>query len=130
MIDPLVAGSFSEVPANLLTGPRATGKTTTAARHAATVVYLDRAAEAASFRLDPDVVLATLTEPVLLDEWQEVPEILGTVKREVSATPRPGRFILSGSVDADLEANTWPGTGRIIRMPLYGMTIREQLGRV
>jgi uncharacterized protein len=70
-------------------------------------------------------VLATLAEPVLLDEWQEVPEVLGAVKRAVSESSHPGRFILTGSVNADLEANTWPGTGRLIRVPLFGMSVRS-----
>lgn len=35
------------------------------------------------FRADPDVALAGLPEPVLLDEWQMVPEVLGAVKRAV-----------------------------------------------
>jgi hypothetical protein len=130
LIDQLINDLFTEVPALLITGPRATGKTTTAARHSSTVVHLDQPVEAAAFRLDPDAVLATLAEPVLLDEWQEAPEVLGAVKRAVTESPRPGRFILTGSVNADLEANTWPGTGRLIGVPLYGMSVREQLGRV
>ena len=36
---------------------------------------------AAAFRADPDVALAGLAEPVLVDEWQVVPEVLGAVKR-------------------------------------------------
>lgn len=114
----------------LLTGPRATGKTTTAARFAKSVVRLDRPAEAAVFAADPDTALSTLGEPVLLDEWQIVPEVLGAVKRAVDQDPRPGRFLLTGSVRSDLQAETWPGTGRIVRLRLLGMTVREQRGLV
>lgn len=114
----------------MVAGPRATGKTTTAARHAATVVHLDRPAEAALFHADPDAALAAYEQPVLLDEWQEVPSVLGAVKRAVDEDPRPGRFLLTGSVSADLDTVTWPGTGRIVRVPMYGMTVREQLGRI
>ena len=128
LIDPLIAELLGELPAVMVTGPRATGKTTTAQRHAATVIRLDRPAEAAAFRADPDAALAELEEPVLLDEWQEVPEILGAVKRAVDDDPRPGRFLLTGSVRADLEAATWPGTGRLVRIPMYGMSVREQEG--
>ena len=121
---------LGELPALLIVGPRATGKTTTASRHVATVVRLDRPAEAAAFRADPDSALRGLPEPVLLDEWQVVPEVLGAVKRAIDADPHPGRYLLTGSIRADLEADTWPGTGRLVRLPLYGMTIREQLGRL
>jgi hypothetical protein len=128
VIEPILSLLFAHTSAILLTGPRSSGKSTTASRYVATTVRLDHEPEAAAFRIDPDAVLATLKEPVLLDEWQEVPEVLGAVKRAISRTPRPGRFFLTSSVNADLEANIWPGTGRIIRVSLFGMTIREQLG--
>lgn len=127
--DRLITYFISELPAILLVGPRATGKTTTAARHAREIVHLDRPAEAAAFRADPDAVLSGLGEPVLLDEWQVVPEVLGAVKRAVDQDPRPGRYLLTGSVRADLEAPTWPGTGRVVRVTLFGMTVAELVGR-
>ncbi len=128
LVDRLLIDLFGELPALAITGPRATGKTTTAARLARTVVRLDRPAEAAAFRADPDVALGALDEPVLLDEWQEVPAVLGAVKRAVDGDHRPGRFLLTGSVRADLEEATWPGTGRIVRVPMFGMTVRELRG--
>jgi len=130
LLDSLLKELTAELPAVMVTGPRATGKTTIAERYAATVVHLDRPAEAAVFRADPDAGLAEQDEPVLLDEWQEVPATLGAVKRAVDADPRPGRFLLTGSVRADLEAATWPGTSRLVRVPMYGMTVGEQEGRV
>lgn len=121
---------FTQLPAVLLVGPRAAGKTTSAVRLAKTVVRLDREAEAAAFRADPDAALRVQPEPVLLDEWQSVPSVLGAVKRAVDQDPRPGRFLLTGSVRADLEAQTWPGTGRLVRLRLFGLTVRERLGDV
>ncbi len=114
----------------MVTGPRAAGKTTTAARHAASVARLDRPREAAAFKADPDVALGGYEEPLLLDEWQEVPSVLGAVKRAVDRDPRASRFVLTGSVRADLEAATWPGTGRIVRVPMFGLTVRELIGDV
>lgn len=128
ILDPVLQELLADLPAVLLTGPRATGKTTMAARHAKTVVRLDREAEAISFRADPDAALASLEEPVLLDEWQLVPEVLGAIKRAVDTDPKPGRFLLTGSVRADLDAPTWPGTGRLIRLRLNGLTVRERRG--
>ncbi|MHB1582761.1 MAG: ATP-binding protein [Acidimicrobiales bacterium] len=128
LVDRLLHELFVELPALAITGPRATGKTTTAARLARTVVRLDRPAEAAAFRADPDATLRALDEPVLLDEWQEVPAVLGAVKRAVDGDYRPGRFLLTGSVRADLEEATWPGTGRIVRVAMAGMTVRELQG--
>jgi len=120
---------FAELPALLLVGPRATGKTTTARRHARTVVRLDSEAEAGAFRADPDAALRALQTPVLLDEWQAVPGVLGAVKRAVDDKTRAGRFLLTGSVHADLDTQAWPGTGRLVRVQMYGLTVREMTGR-
>lgn len=128
-LDALIPELMKELPALLVVGPRATGKTTTAARHSATVVRLDRPAEAVAFEADADAALHGLIEPVLLDEWQAVPQVLGAVKRAVDSGERPGRFVLTGSVRADMDAPTWPGTGRLVRLALFGMTVGERLGR-
>lgn len=129
LADRQVADLFAQLPALLITGPRATGKTTTARQHAAAMIRLDRAAEAAAFHADSDAALRGQPEPLLLDEWQSVPSVLGAVKRAVDDDPRPGRFLLTGSVRADRETETWPGTGRLVRMKLYGITVRELVGR-
>ena len=122
-----VLGAF---PAVMVVGPRACGKTTTSMRLAESVVRLDQPAMANVFRFDPDAALAERDEPVLLDEWQDVPEVLGAVKRSVDLESRPGRFVLTGSVSGEVDAASWPGTGRLIRVPMYGMTVRETIGAV
>ncbi len=129
LLDPLLTDVLSELPAVLLVGARAVGKTTTAVRHAKDVVRLDREADAAVFRADPDVALRGLKEPVLIDEWQAVPSVLGAVKRAVDEDARPGRFLLTGSVRADLDTETWPGTGRLMRVVMDGLVTRELTGR-
>lgn len=128
LIDDLVGRLLAELPALLIVGPRAVGKTTTAARHARTTVRLDREAEAVAFRADPDAALRGLEEPVLLDEWQVVPAVLGAVKRAVDADSRPGRYLMTGSVTAELDESLWPGTGRVVRLALGGMSMRELTG--
>jgi uncharacterized protein len=130
LLDGRIQELFAELPAILIVGPRASGKTTTARRHARTAVRLDQEVEATAFRLDPDAALRAQDEPVLLDEWQALPSILGAVKRAVDDDFRPGRFLMTGSVRADLEAETWPGTGRVVRLSMYGLTIRELQGAI
>jgi uncharacterized protein len=112
-----------------LVGPRAAGKTTTAVRRAGTVLRLDRPNVRTAIAADPDAMLQGLPGPVVIDEWQEVPDVLGAVKRSVDDDPRPGRFILTGSVRAELENRLWPGTGRILQVPMYGFSVRELRGR-
>lgn len=129
LLDTLLDEMLRELPALLIVGPRASGKTTTAARRAATTVRLDVPAQAVAFASDPDAALRGLPEPVLLDEWQVVPSVLGAVKRAVDADFRPGRFLVTGSVRAMLDHEMWPGTGRLVRVPMHPLSVREQLGR-
>ena len=72
----------------MVVGPRACGKTTTASRLAESLVRLDRPATAAVFQADPDAALADRPEPVVLDEWQDVVDVLGAVKRAVDSFDR------------------------------------------
>jgi predicted AAA+ superfamily ATPase len=128
LLDAHIAELLAGLPAVLIVGPRAAGKTTTARRLARSMIRLDRPAEAAVVRADPDVAIAGYEEPLLIDEWQMVPEVLGAVKRSIDDDPRPGRFLLTGSVRAELSAAGWPATGRVVRVPLFGLSQRELVG--
>lgn len=125
ILDSLLDDLLAEFPAIFIVGARAVGKTTTALRRAASTLRLDQPFEAAVVRADPDSVLRDLPEPVLIDEWQVVPEVLGAVKRAVDADSRPGRFVITGSTRSRHAPVTWPGTGRLINVTMFGMTIRE-----
>lgn len=127
-LDAVLDELLAALPAVMLLGPRAAGKTTTAARLAASALRLDRASEAEAARADPDAILRGLPEPILIDEWQVVPEILGAVKRACDDQPDPGRFLLTGSVRAEVTTPLWPGTGRLVTKRLYGLTQAELEG--
>lgn len=128
LVDDTLDELFEDLPALSVIGPRAAGKTTTLERRAATVVHLDDDRQARAFRLDPAAALRELEEPVLLDEWQAVPGVLGAVRRAVDDDWRPGRFLISGSVRAAFRGPVWPGTGRIVELAMYPMTVRERRG--
>ncbi len=128
LVDPLLVARLASFPALMMVGPRASGKTTTALEFVRTTVRLDTPGEEAAFRADPDGAVRGLEEPVLLDEWQNVPELLGAVKRSVDGDPSPGRFVLAGSVRAELDPLGWPGTGRLLPLRMHGLTLRELTG--
>ncbi len=119
-------------PAVLLVGARGVGKSTSAARFADTIIDLSMPGPRLAARQDPDGLLAASPGTVVIDEWQEAPEILGAVKRVVDSDPShaAGRFILTGSVRASRQAATWPGTGRLIRVRMSGLTQGEIEGTV
>ena len=129
--DALLAEYLAELPAVMIVGPRGCGKTTTARRYARSVVRLDTD-EADAFRANPDAALRERAEPVLLDEWQMVPEVLGAVKRAVDTDRRPGRFLITGSFRSDGGDRTWPVTGRVVLLRMQPLTVaeqRQQMGR-
>jgi len=138
LIDATLARLLTELPGILLVGPRACGKTTTAARHAHVIARLDRPREAAAFRADPDAALAALRGAagdqfdgtILIDEWQVVPQVMGAVKRAIDAEPRAGRFLLTGSVRAEHSIEAWPATGRVVRLMMSPLTVGERIGRL
>ncbi|MCY3538854.1 MAG: DUF4143 domain-containing protein [bacterium] len=116
-------------PAEFITGPRAVGKTTTALRHARSVLRLDVKAERGLVLDDPDAAIRDGPFPLLIDEWQHAPEVLGAVKRAVDAAPRPPcRYLLTGSARNDLHVDQWPLTGRVLTTQLWPLTGRERFG--
>ncbi len=128
LIDPALADAMRSFAAVMLVGPRAVGKTTTAAQHVNQIDRLDIPDVAATYRADPDAALRRAARPLLLDEWQEVPEVLAAVKRAVDADRSPGQFLLTGSIRATTDLSTWAGTGRVVRLAMYPLTEREVIG--
>ncbi len=109
----------------MLVGPRASGKTTSALRLANTTLRLDQVEIRHAVLADPDSVLVDCDPPVLVDEWQSAPGSLGAAKRIIDTDPTPGRFIFTGSATDTLNSSAWPGTGRFIRVEMWGLTQRE-----
>ncbi len=87
---------MAELPAIALEDPRGVGKTATAERRAGSAYYLDDPAQMAVAEADPRQVL-TGKPPVLIDEWQRIPEVWDAVRRAVDRGAGPGSFLLTGS---------------------------------
>lgn len=127
-LDYLVAEELlPSFPAVMVVGPRGTGKSTTLSQYADTTLDLSIPAVRTAVAEDPDGVINSARGVVFVDEWQELPEILGAIKRSVDQLGgrQAGRFIITGSVRARRQAATWPGTGRFIRVRMYGLTQAE-----
>ena len=119
-LDRLLTG----LPAVVIDGPKAVGKTATATRRAATVLALDDPTERALIEADRDR-LSRLPTPILIDEWQLYPAVWDRVRRAVDAGATPGSYLLTGSA-TPTTAPTHTGAGRIVRLRLRPMSLAER----
>jgi hypothetical protein len=115
---------LSGLPAISVEGAKAVGKTETALRRAATAYRLDSDAQRENVRAEPSR-LAVGEPPILVDEWQRVPECWDVVRRAVDEDPSPGKWLLTGSA-APLEQPTHSGAGRIVTLRMRPMTLSER----
>ena len=87
---------LSKASAIALDGPKGVDKTFTASRRSDVVINLDEEQQRAVIRAD--FSLTTLPDgTVLLDEWQKLPQVWNSVRRQVDSGAKPGRFLLTGS---------------------------------
>ena len=113
------------MPAVLVEGPRACGKTWTGRRFANSAVYLDdRVSAALDAGMDPASILAG-EPPRLLDEWQLAPGIWNPMRRACDARGARGQFILTGSADPPDDITRHSGAGRIVRVRMRPMSLHE-----
>lgn len=107
-------------------GPKAVGKTETASRRASTVHELDDPERLALAEADPKRLLEA-DPPILIDEWQRLPEIWDLVRRAVDSEATPGRYLLTGSASPD-GTGAHSGAGRIASVRMRPMTLVERSG--
>jgi uncharacterized protein len=106
-------------------GPKGVGKTRTALQRAKTVHRLDDPAEFAVAQADPARLLQG-EPPVLIDEWQRLPEIWDIVRRAVDDGAPPGSYLLTGSAVPE-PPPTHSGAGRIVTVRMRPLALSERL---
>ena len=115
---------FLGLAAIALEGPKAVGKTATALRRAATVYRLDEPGQLDIARADPQRLIGG-PRPVLIDEWQRLPEVWDVVRRAVDVDPTPGQFLLTGSA-TPTDAPSHSGAGRIVSLRMRPLSLAER----
>jgi predicted AAA+ superfamily ATPase len=104
---------LGEEPAIVLNGPRTVGKSTLlhalADSVGRVVIDCDDPATRAAVRADPGRFVAG-PSPVLIDEYQHVPELLDAIKAELNRDLSPGRYVLAGST----RYSTLPQAGQAL----------------
>lgn len=126
VLDGVLAERLQSSGAVLLEGPKASGKTYTGEQASTSQLYLDvDAAARLALAADPALVLSE-APPQLIDEWQlEATVVWNHVRGEVNRRGAPGQFILTGSAVPDDDANRHTGAGRIARLRMRPMALRE-----
>lgn len=124
LVDDELEELASSLPAVAIVGAKGVGKTATASRRATTIHALDDPAQRSVARADPARLLDS-DPPVLIDEWQYVPECWDLVRRAVDVGANPGRFLLAGSA-SPAEVETHSGAGRIVSTRMRPLALSER----
>jgi uncharacterized protein len=112
------------IPALALEGAKGVGKTATAGQRASNIRELDDPGQRSLAVADPARLLEG-APPVLIDEWQYVPETWDLVRRAVDAGATPGRFLLTGS-SRPLGGGSHSGAGRILSLRMRPLALSER----
>lgn len=113
----VVEQRLAEEPVIVLNGPRTVGKSTLltelAQRLGRSVIDCDNPGTRAAVRNDPARFVES-GKPVLIDEYQHVPELLDAIKAQLNKDLRPGQYVLAGSTRyATLPQASQALTGRV-----------------
>jgi predicted AAA+ superfamily ATPase len=122
IVDDLLDELMLQLPAVLLDGPKAVGKTSTAALRANTVKRFDRPEERMLAEANPTWITQG-EKPILLDEWQRSQSVWDRVKAAVDSDFTGGQFLLTGSMP---NTETHSGAGRITSIRMRPLSIAER----
>lgn len=115
---------MQSVAALAIEGAKGVGKTKTAARRAKRTRELDDPTQRSIAAADPERLLDG-PAPVLIDEWQYVPESWDLVRRAVDAGAAPGSFLLTGS-SRPAERGSHSGAARIVSVRMRPLALSER----
>lgn len=129
IVDSVLSRMLEENGAVLIKGLKCCGKTTTAEKHASSVLYADdprrKAQNLAMADLNPEIILRGV-KPRLIDEWQIMPKIWDSIRFEIDHSGELGQFILTGSaVPFETKDITHSGVGRFAFLTMRTMSLFE-----
>jgi predicted AAA+ superfamily ATPase len=116
IIDSVLKEYLTELPAILIEGAKAVGKTMTCSHLSKTVFSLDNSPTRLLLTSAPETILNS-DPPVLIDEWQLAPELWSYIRHKIDDGLKPGSVLFTGS-SIKVNSRIHSGAGRIIRMTL------------
>ena len=125
--DELLVSKLSHAGAVEIRGPKWCGKTETALQLAASAVLMQdqdtRAANLELAKTKPSVLLRG-EKPLLIDEWQDAPQLWDAVRFAVDHERKPGSYILTGSATPHAKPQH-SGAGRFAFLDMLPMSLYE-----
>lgn len=115
---------FASLPALAIEGAKGVGKTAMASRRSKTVRALDDPEQLELATADPKRLLSAET-PILIDEWQRLPQTWDLVRRAVDDGAKAGSFLLTGSASPE-GTGTHSGAARIPMIRMRPLAFSER----
>lgn len=129
LVESMIRDALADTPVVCVLGARQCGKTALVKHMFPDRPYvdLDTYSEFVMASEDPGSYIERLPDSVTIDEVQKVPNLIGPIKVSVDQNRRPGRFILTGSVNLLLIPGlTQTLAGRMEIIDLYPLTESEK----
>ena len=125
----LLSRAVKRSPITALIGPRQCGKTTLARMYAEgrNTAFFDLESQIDLNRLqNPQLMLGSLQDLVIIDEIQEMPELFRVLRVLVDRPENKAQFLILGSASPDLVKNSSESlAGRVEFIELSGFGLRE-----
>ena len=128
LIDEIIDKYLSCVGAVLIAGSKWIGKTTSAEKHAKSVLKMQDPDRIKGYLITAETKPSLLLigeKPRLIDEWQVAPVLWDAVRNSVDEIGEPGLYILTGSTSVDYKKIMHTGTGRIAKLIMRPMSLFE-----
>jgi uncharacterized protein len=117
---------LESLPALAVEGAKGVGKTAMASRRAQTIHALDDPEQLELATAEPKRLIASAT-PILIDEWQRLPQVWDLVRRAVDDGAGAGSFLLTGSASPE-GTGTHSGAARVPLIRMRPLALSERLG--
>ena len=128
LIEPIISQQLKIMGGVLIEGPKWSGKSTTGALFAKTIVKLQDPSVFSAYKmfsLTDKIPLLDGEKPLMFDEWQKIPEIWDYIRMDIDDTNSRGRYILTGSAKPVKDVDRHTGTGRIVKIKMRPMSLYE-----
>ena len=128
IIDKIIEKNMRVFGGVLIEGAKLTGKSTTCSQLAKTIIKFQDTELKEFYKTAVSTNPTSLLvgeKPILFDEWQDNPAIWDTIRHNADETGNSGEYLLTGSENKNKDEVMHTGTGRIVGLKMYPMSLYE-----